>query len=142
MTTTASISTSAIALRICDFALAEAVRGGSAAAAVERGLALIVPDSVTYARLDESLAGLGLEEIQSFRPVDLFRGGAVPAGHYSLLLRLTLQSMERTLAGGVIAAPDTARGIAPPTPALAPPPPIRYPPAPASRAAPASPYRT
>jgi phenylalanyl-tRNA synthetase beta chain len=70
---------------------------------VERDLSLVVPDAVTYARLEESLLGLGLAEIQSFRPVDLFRGGAVPAGNYSLLLRLTLQSMERTLAGEEIA---------------------------------------
>ena len=30
-------------------------------------------------------------------PVDLFRGGAIPAGKYSVLLRATLQSGERTL---------------------------------------------
>lgn len=70
---------------------------------VERDLSLLVPDAVTYRRLEEAVRGLGLEEIQSFRPVDLFRGGAVPAGHYSLLLRVTFQSAERTLAGEEIA---------------------------------------
>jgi phenylalanyl-tRNA synthetase beta chain len=70
---------------------------------VERDFSLLVPDKVAYSSLEESLRGLGLGEIQSFRPADLFRGGAVPAGHYSLLLRVTFQSAERTLAGDEIA---------------------------------------
>ena len=79
--------------------IAPAFRAFSRFPSVERDFSLIVPDEVTYAWLEESLRALGLEEIQSFRPMDLFRGGAVPAGHYSLLLRVTLQSLERTLSG-------------------------------------------
>jgi phenylalanyl-tRNA synthetase beta chain len=30
-------------------------------------------------------------------PVEIFRGGAIPAGKYSILLRATFQSRERTL---------------------------------------------
>jgi len=71
--------------------------------AVERDFSLVVPDSVSYARLEGALRGLALEEIQGFRPADLFRGGAIPAGHYSLLLRLTFQSPARTLASDEIA---------------------------------------
>lgn len=69
---------------------------------VERDFSLLVPDGVNYRRLEEALGGLGLE-IQGFRPADWFRGGAVPAGHYSLLLRVTFQSHERTLSGEEIA---------------------------------------
>jgi len=65
--------------------------------AVERDFSLVVPDGVTFARLETALQGLALEEIQNFRPVDLFQGGAIPAGHYSLLLRVTFQSRARTL---------------------------------------------
>jgi phenylalanyl-tRNA synthetase beta chain len=64
---------------------------------VERDFSLVVPEEVTFARLQAALRGLALEEIQDFRPVDLFRGGSIPAGHYSLLLRVTFQSRVRTL---------------------------------------------
>jgi phenylalanyl-tRNA synthetase beta chain len=35
--------------------------------------------------------------MQSFDPVEIFRGGAVPQGRYSVLLRAQFQSQERTL---------------------------------------------
>ncbi len=40
---------------------------------------------------------LGLKELSNFVPAEIFRGGAIPAGKYSLLLRATFQSNERTL---------------------------------------------
>jgi len=36
-------------------------------------------------------------ELRSFAPVEIFRGGAVPSGQYSVLLRATFQSLNRTL---------------------------------------------
>ncbi len=72
--------------------------------AVERDFSLVVPEGVTFARLETALQGLALEEIQSFRPVDLFRGGSIPAGHYSLLLRVTFQSRAHTLTSEEISA--------------------------------------
>jgi phenylalanyl-tRNA synthetase beta chain len=70
---------------------------------VERDFSLIVPDSVTYGRLEETIRGLGIEEIQSFAPVERrpseeLPKGTIPAGHASLLLRITFQSQTRTLA--------------------------------------------
>jgi len=59
---------------------------------------------VTYARLQAALGGVALEEIQSVRPVDLFRGGSIRAGHYSLLLRVTFQSRAHTLTSEEISA--------------------------------------
>jgi phenylalanyl-tRNA synthetase beta chain len=64
---------------------------------VERDFSLVLPDELVYASLSSSIAGLGLEEIRSFRPVDRFRGGIVPPQHFSLLLRVTFQSQTHTL---------------------------------------------
>jgi len=36
-------------------------------------------------------------ELREFRPVEIFRGGAITAGKYSVLLRVKFQSDERTL---------------------------------------------
>jgi len=72
--------------------------------AVERDFSLVVPEAVTYAQLQAALQRLTREEIQSLRPVDLFRGGSIPAGHYSLLLRVTFQSPAHTLTSEEISA--------------------------------------
>jgi phenylalanyl-tRNA synthetase beta chain len=71
--------------------------------AVERDLSLVVPDEIPYARLDAAFRALPLDELQLFRPVDLFRGGSIPPHYYSLLLRLTFQSQTRTLTSEEIA---------------------------------------
>jgi phenylalanyl-tRNA synthetase beta chain len=65
--------------------------------AVERDFSLVVPDPVPYATLSSAIAGLGLEEIRDYQPVDRFHGGTIPPNHYSLLLRVTFQSPNRTL---------------------------------------------
>jgi phenylalanyl-tRNA synthetase beta chain len=41
--------------------------------------------------------GLNMAELREFKPVEIFRGGSVPAGKYSVLLRAQFQSDERTL---------------------------------------------
>jgi phenylalanyl-tRNA synthetase beta chain len=64
---------------------------------VERDFSLVIPEAVSFASLESALRNLKLEEIQRFHPVDLFRGGSIPAGHYSLLLRVTFQSPTHTL---------------------------------------------
>ena len=50
-----------------------------------------------FATIEKAVAGLSLTELQSFVSVEIFRGGSIPAGKYSLLLRATFQSGERTL---------------------------------------------
>jgi phenylalanyl-tRNA synthetase beta chain len=72
--------------------------------AVERDFSLVVPDTVMFGRLEAALRRLTLDEIQSLRPIDLFRGGPIPAGHYSLLLRVTFQSQTHTMTSEEIAA--------------------------------------
>jgi phenylalanyl-tRNA synthetase beta chain len=70
--------------------------------AVERDFSFIFDDAVGFARMEKAVAGLGLSELRSFVPVEIFRGGAIPAGRYSLLLRATFQSSERTLREGEV----------------------------------------
>jgi phenylalanyl-tRNA synthetase beta chain len=65
--------------------------------AVERDFSFLFDDSVTFDRIQATVRGLGLPELRSFVPIEIFRGGSVPAGKYSLLLRAMFQSLERTL---------------------------------------------
>ncbi|MGO8792786.1 MAG: phenylalanine--tRNA ligase subunit beta [Terriglobia bacterium] len=65
--------------------------------AVERDFSLVLPDDLPYASLSSAVAGLALEEVLGYHPVDRFRGGAIPPRHYSLLLRVTFQSQTHTL---------------------------------------------
>jgi phenylalanyl-tRNA synthetase beta chain len=83
---------------------ARAYRPFSKFPAVERDFSLVVPEAVTFAHLQAALQRLTREEIQSLRPVDLFRGGSIPAGHYSLLLRVTFQSQAHTMTSEEISA--------------------------------------
>jgi phenylalanyl-tRNA synthetase beta chain len=65
--------------------------------AVERDFSFVFDDGVAFEKIQESVIGLGLPELRSFVPVEIFRGGNVPSGKYSLLLRARFQSAERTL---------------------------------------------
>jgi phenylalanyl-tRNA synthetase beta chain len=65
--------------------------------AVERDFSFVFDDGVLFAKIRKAVAGLELPDLRSFVPVEIFRGGNVPAGKYSLLLRAKFQSAERTL---------------------------------------------
>ena len=65
--------------------------------AVERDFSLLLPDGTPFAEVDDAIRSLGIREIASVDAVDLFRGKNVPAGKYSLLVRVTFQSRESTL---------------------------------------------
>ena len=65
--------------------------------AVERDFSFLFDDSVIFERIQTAVATLGIGELRTFEPVEIFRGGTVPKGKYSLLLRATFQSKERTL---------------------------------------------
>jgi phenylalanyl-tRNA synthetase beta chain len=65
--------------------------------AVERDFSFVFDDAVEFAAIEKTVVGLGLPELRSFVPVEIFRGGSIPAGKYSFLLRITFQSGERTL---------------------------------------------
>lgn len=65
--------------------------------AVERDFSCIFADAISFEAIRGAVAGLRLTELRSFLPVEIFRGGNIPAGKYSILLRATFQSGERTL---------------------------------------------
>jgi phenylalanyl-tRNA synthetase beta chain len=65
--------------------------------AVERDFSFVFADAVTFEQIEQSVAGLRLAALRTFAPIELFHGGNVPAGKYSILLRALFQSSERTL---------------------------------------------
>ena len=79
---------------------------------VERDFSLFLADGVTFAEVRKNIQSLGIPEIVSIEAADLFRGKNVPAGKFSLLVRIVFQSREATLteaqinahSGAIIAA--------------------------------------
>jgi phenylalanyl-tRNA synthetase beta chain len=65
--------------------------------AVERDFSFIFAQSVIFQQIRQTVAALRLTDLQSFVPVEIFRGSSVSAGNYSLLLRAVFQSHDRTL---------------------------------------------
>lgn len=65
--------------------------------AVERDFSFVFRDEVTFDKIEASIRAIHVPDLRSFTPVEIFRGGAVPAGSYSILLRAKFQSLERTL---------------------------------------------
>lgn len=87
--------------------------------AVERDFSFIFAESVSFEQMQRAVDGAGVAELRDFRPVEIFRGGAIGAGKYSILLRATFQSKERTLqedevaewSGKMVAALRTLGGV-------------------------------
>ena len=65
--------------------------------AVERDFSLLFADTVTFEQIQEAAKSLRLNTLITLEPAEIFRGGKVPAGKYSILLRAVFQSGERTL---------------------------------------------
>jgi phenylalanyl-tRNA synthetase beta chain len=65
--------------------------------AVERDFSFVFPDEITFAKIKAAVQAIRLRDLRGFAPIEIFRGGAVRAGSYSVLLRATFQSHERTL---------------------------------------------
>jgi phenylalanyl-tRNA synthetase beta chain len=65
--------------------------------AVERDFSLLLADGTHFSDVSKTIRSLHIGEITSVEPADLFRGKNVPAGKYSLLVRVTFQSRETTL---------------------------------------------
>jgi phenylalanyl-tRNA synthetase beta chain len=65
--------------------------------AVERDFSLVLADGTLFSSVVETIRGLGIVEVSSINAVDLFRGKNVPEGKYSLLVRVTFESLQATL---------------------------------------------
>src|SRR5579859_4205209 len=77
--------------------------------AVERDFSFVFDNQVEYALIHRALLELHIPELQGFAPADLLRGkdaekAGIPSGKYSLLLRATFQSSDRTLRDDEVAA--------------------------------------
>jgi phenylalanyl-tRNA synthetase beta chain len=64
---------------------------------VERDFSFVFPDDVPFIEMRKAVAESDIRELREFRPVEIFRGGSIAAGKYSVLLRVRFQSAERTL---------------------------------------------
>jgi phenylalanyl-tRNA synthetase beta chain len=64
---------------------------------VERDFSFVFADEVTFEKLLSGIQSLAVPELRSFIPVEIFRGGSVESGKYSILLRARFQSLDRTL---------------------------------------------
>ncbi len=64
--------------------------------AVERDFSLVLADGVPFSEVVETITGLGIPELHSIEAADLFRGGQVPAGKFSLMIRVTFQNPVAT----------------------------------------------
>lgn len=65
--------------------------------AVERDFSFIFADTITFEGIEKGVGSSRLTELRDFRPVEIFRGGSIEAGKYSILLRARFQSTDRTL---------------------------------------------
>jgi phenylalanyl-tRNA synthetase beta chain len=65
--------------------------------AVERDFSLLLADGTPFSEVAGAIRVLNIAEISAIEAADLFRGKNVPAGRYSLLVRVTFQSREATL---------------------------------------------
>ncbi len=65
--------------------------------AVERDFSFVFNDNIPFAQIQKAATETGIAELRDFRPVEIFRGGSIEKGKYSVLLRTKFQSSERTL---------------------------------------------
>jgi phenylalanyl-tRNA synthetase beta chain len=64
--------------------------------AVERDFSLLLADGVPFWQINQAIRSLAIAEIESIEAADLFHGGQVPAGKFSLMIRVKFQSAEAT----------------------------------------------
>ncbi|MGC2333844.1 MAG: phenylalanine--tRNA ligase subunit beta [Candidatus Acidiferrales bacterium] len=71
--------------------------------AVERDFSLVLADGVQLAQVVDAIRALAIPELRGVEALDLFRGGQIPAGKFSLMIRVTFQSAGTTLTDAQIA---------------------------------------
>jgi phenylalanyl-tRNA synthetase beta chain len=70
---------------------------------VERDFSLVLADGVTFAQVEQAIRALEITELQTIEAADLFRGGQIAAGKYSLMIRVKFQSAQGTLTDAQLA---------------------------------------
>lgn len=66
-------------------------------------IALVVPESVPAAEVEQVILQAGGDLLKDVRLFDVYSGGAIPAGHRSLAYSLTYQTDEKTLTDSEVA---------------------------------------
>jgi len=64
---------------------------------VERDFSLVLSDGTHFSEVVKAISSLNIPEIASVEAADLFRGKNIPAGKYSLLIKIALQPRSATL---------------------------------------------
>ncbi len=64
---------------------------------VERDFSFAFDDALSFEQMRKSMEETGIRELREFLPVEIFRGGSIATGKYSVLLRARFQSSDRTL---------------------------------------------
>ena len=65
--------------------------------AVERDFSLLLAEGTPFAEIARAIRSLNIAEVTSVEAADLYRGKNVPAGKYSLMIRVTFQNRDATL---------------------------------------------
>jgi phenylalanyl-tRNA synthetase beta chain len=65
--------------------------------AVERDFSLMLSDGTHFSDVVKAISSLNIPDVASVEVADLFRGKNIPAGKYSLLIKITLQPRSATL---------------------------------------------
>jgi phenylalanyl-tRNA synthetase beta chain len=71
--------------------------------AVERDFSLVLADGVHFSEVADAIRALEIPGLQRIEAADLFRGGQIPVGKYSLMIRVVFQSPEETLTDAQVA---------------------------------------
>lgn len=72
--------------------------------AIERDFSFLFDAALPWQKIESTVRALGLAELRSLEPAEVYRGSKLPAGKQSLLVRATFQSHERTLTDDEVAA--------------------------------------
>jgi phenylalanyl-tRNA synthetase beta chain len=70
--------------------------------AVERDVALLVPDAVPSATIADAIRGAGGALLEWTGPFDVYSGSSVPSGTRSIAFRLRFRAVDRTLTDGEV----------------------------------------
>ncbi len=65
--------------------------------AVERDFSLLLSDGTSFDAVKSAIESLKIAEVETVEAGDLYRGKNVPAGKYSLMVRVVFQNREATL---------------------------------------------
>jgi phenylalanyl-tRNA synthetase beta chain len=97
----------------CELDLAEILAGAAPGGrpkplaqfpAARRDLSLVVEDGLPYERIEQTLSGAGLENLEEIDYVTTFRGKALEAGKKSVSVALVFRSETGTLTGEQVEA--------------------------------------